>query len=76
MAGYTVAESLKAWEANAEFWDAQMGDCSNRFHREVVRPKVSRLLDLQPGDFVLDIACGNGQLLRVRGAGRGAGGRL
>lgn len=60
MAGYTVAESLKAWEANAEFWDAQMGDCSNRFHREVVRPKVSRLLDLQPGDFVLDIACGNG----------------
>lgn len=58
--GYSVEDSLRAWEANAEFWDNQMGDHSNQFHREVVRPKVSKLLDIQTNDFILDIACGNG----------------
>ena len=57
---YSVEKSLDAWETNAEFWDEQMGEHSNRFHREVVRPKVTRLLDIQKGVFVLDIACGNG----------------
>ena len=56
----TLEDSLRAWEANAEFWDNSMGDNSNEFHRQTVRPKVSRLLDIQSGDYVLDIACGNG----------------
>ena len=37
-----------------------MGDESNRFHREVVRPKVSELQDIKENDYILDIACGNG----------------
>lgn len=53
-------ESKEIWEENAEFWDNAMGDESNQFHREVVRPKVTDLLNLQPTDYVLDIACGNG----------------
>lgn len=57
---FSQEASRAAWETNAEFWDEQMGDESNRFHREVVRPKVTELLDPQPGDRVLDIACGNG----------------
>lgn len=57
---YSLEDSLEAWEANAEFWDGYMGDNSNEFHRLTVRPKVSELLDIQPGDYVLDIACGNG----------------
>ena len=57
---YTLEDSLQAWEANAEFWDNSMGDNSNEFHRQTVRPKVSKLLDIQSGDYVLDIACGNG----------------
>lgn len=57
---YSVEESLSVWEDNAEFWDSSMGNESNRFHREVVRPRVSELLDPQAGDFILDIACGNG----------------
>ena len=61
MGEYTVADSLKAWEANAAFWDAQMGEDANAFHKEVIRPKVSELLEIQPHDLVLDIACGNGQ---------------
>ena len=37
-------ESKKIWEENAQFWDNAMGDESNEFHREVVRPKVTELL--------------------------------
>ena len=39
-------ESKKIWEENAQFWDNAMGDESNEFHREVVRPKVTELLHL------------------------------
>lgn len=60
MDGHSVDDSLKAWEANAQFWDNRMGDDSNEFHREVIRPKVSELLDIKENDFILDIACGNG----------------
>lgn len=56
----SLQDSRRAWDANAEFWDAQMGDASNEFHRKVVRPGVGRLLDVSAGDFILDIACGNG----------------
>ena len=57
---HSLEDSRKAWQANAEFWDKAMGDHSNEFHREVVRPKVTELLEIQPDDFILDIACGNG----------------
>ena len=53
-------ESKKIWEENAQFWDNAMGDESNEFHREVVRPKVTELLSPNPADYILDIACGNG----------------
>ncbi len=51
---------LAAWEENAEFWDEQMGDESNFFHCDIVRPNVEKLLAINENDFVLDIACGNG----------------
>ncbi len=51
---------LTAWEENAEFWDEQMGDESNYFHRDIVRPNVEKLLKINNNDLVLDIACGNG----------------
>ena len=50
----------KNLEENAQFWDNAMGDESNEFHREVVRPKVTELLSPNPADYILDIACGNG----------------
>jgi len=48
-----------AWEANAAYWDAYMGE-GNDFVETLCWPALERLLDLQPGEGVLDIACGNG----------------
>ena len=62
--GSTTAESRKRWEANADYWDAAMGDESNRFHREIVRPATEELLGVKRGDRVLDCACGNGNFSR------------
>lgn len=66
-----LEESRKIWEKNAQFWDNAMGDESNEFHREVVRPKVTELLSPNSTDYILDIACGNGNYsayLAQRGA--------
>jgi len=56
----TNEESRFAWEENADFWDSRMGDESNDFHRTIVRPHTEELLNVVPGDLILDIACGTG----------------
>jgi SAM-dependent methyltransferase len=53
-------ESRNAWEANAEFWDARMGDEGNDFFRILQWPVTASFLDPQPADRILDVACGNG----------------
>src|SRR5215207_7352442 len=49
-----------AWEANAEVWDARMGDEGNDFFNLLCWPSLVSLLEVQPGHRYLDIACGNG----------------
>ncbi len=56
----TNDECKNAWETNAKYWDNYMGNESNFFHRDLVRPYTEKFLDIKSGDFVLDIACGNG----------------
>lgn len=56
--------SRQAWEANAEVWDVRMGDEGNDFVNALVWPGTQRLLDVQAGQRVLDIACGNGLYAR------------
>lgn len=51
------------WDANADFWNARMGD-GNDFHLQLIEPAQERLLAVQRGETVLDIACGNGQFAR------------
>ncbi len=57
-------ENRRAWEANAEFWDAHMGNEGNDFANLLCWPVVRFLLDPQPGQRILDIACGNGLFSR------------
>ena len=42
-----------------------MGDESNDFHREVVRPKVTELLNPDPTDYILDIPVGMEIILHI-----------
>lgn len=56
----TIDNGLTEWETNAEFWDDAMGDNSNFFHCDIVRPYTEELLEIKPDDLILDIACGNG----------------
>jgi 2-polyprenyl-3-methyl-5-hydroxy-6-metoxy-1,4-benzoquinol methylase len=56
-------ETRNIWDRNAEFWDDSMGD-GNDFQRLLVAPSCERLLNLQPGETVLEIACGNGVFTR------------
>jgi 2-polyprenyl-3-methyl-5-hydroxy-6-metoxy-1,4-benzoquinol methylase len=52
-------ETRQAWEENAAFWDEHMGE-GNDFVDVLVWPATERLLELEAGERVLDIACGNG----------------
>ena len=56
-------ETRKIWDQNAAFWDENMGD-GNDFQRILVAPASERLLNLQPDQTVLEIACGNGVFAR------------
>lgn len=49
-----------AWDANAEIWDSRMGDEGNDFFNLLCWPTLAWLLEPQPGQHILDIACGNG----------------
>jgi 2-polyprenyl-3-methyl-5-hydroxy-6-metoxy-1,4-benzoquinol methylase len=52
-------QALKAWEANAAFWDERMGE-GNDFFEILLWPAVEALLRPVHGEHLLDIACGNG----------------
>ena len=52
-------ETRQAWNQNADFWDERMGE-GNDFVEMLIWSATEHLLQLQPGERVLDIACGNG----------------
>ena len=57
-------ELQRVWDANAGFWDDTVGAHGNNFHRVLVSPAQLELLALQPGERVVELACGNGQFSR------------
>jgi 2-polyprenyl-3-methyl-5-hydroxy-6-metoxy-1,4-benzoquinol methylase len=59
-------ETRSAWDANAEVWDAKMGDEGNDFFRILQWPVITEFLEVERWSqtsakpCILDIACGNG----------------
>ena len=57
-------DTRQHWEINAAFWDKRMGSEGNRTARLLVFPTAEKLLALQGGEHILEIACGNGTFAR------------
>ena len=57
-------QTREAWNSTAQLWDEKMGDEGNDFHKYLVRPAIEKLLQLKPGQKILDIGCGNGLTTR------------
>ncbi|MBX3086544.1 MAG: methyltransferase domain-containing protein [Anaerolineae bacterium] len=57
------AESREIWDTNAEVWDTKIGG-GGGWQSTLMVPTVERMLKLQAGENVLDIACGNGHFSR------------
>jgi SAM-dependent methyltransferase len=58
------------WTQVADWYDKLVGDEGSEFHREVVLPGTLKLLAMQAGERVLDVACGQGVLCRLLHAGK------
>ena len=56
-------ENRRIWDANARWWDDQIGD-GNDFQTVLIEPATERLLDVRDGDTILDVACGAGRFAR------------
>jgi 2-polyprenyl-3-methyl-5-hydroxy-6-metoxy-1,4-benzoquinol methylase len=54
-----LAESRDIWDANAEAWDKRIGG-GGGWQTTLIAPTVEKMLAIQPGERVLDVACGNG----------------
>ena len=62
-----------SWDHVAAWYDQLVGETGSDYHQHVILPAALKLLDVQPGERVLDIACGQGVLVRpVLNAGAAA----
>jgi ubiquinone/menaquinone biosynthesis C-methylase UbiE len=57
------AEVRSVWDQLAAFWDERM-EAGKTWQRTLIEPSVERLLQLEPGERILEIACGNGEFAR------------
>ena len=56
-------DNRRIWDANARWWDDRIGD-GNDFQTLLIEPATERLLEVQAGDTILDVACGAGRFAR------------
>ena len=57
-------QARQMWDEKARFWDRLHGERGNAFHRRLVEPALLSLLCPQPGEQILDVACGSGVAAR------------
>ena len=53
------------WGEVAGWYDQLVGEAGSEYHRQVVLPGVLKLLQPQPGQKIIDLACGQGVLCRL-----------
>ena len=58
-----VDEAVEIWDEISDWWDERIGD-GNTAQDYLIEPTQERLLDLNPGEHVIDIACGAGRFTR------------
>ncbi len=54
------SEARAIWNGNAAWWDERVGPEGNNDQRFLIGPATERLLNVQQGEVILDIACGSG----------------
>jgi len=57
-----VSKTNTSWDPLARWYDGWVGQDGSRHHRQLAIPAVLELLELQPGQRILDIGCGQGVL--------------
>ena len=57
------SEVREIWDRNAPWWDERIGE-GNKYQTLLIGPATERLLELRPGEVILDVACGNGAFSR------------
>ncbi|MFG0305392.1 MAG: methyltransferase domain-containing protein [Phycisphaerales bacterium JB040] len=66
----------EGWEHVAGWYDELVSERRSDHHDRVVHPGVIRMLDPRPGERILDVACGQGELCRLLASQRLEGGEV
>jgi SAM-dependent methyltransferase len=53
-----------SWESSHQWYDKLVGEKGHYYHEHIVLPNLLKLLQLSPGQKLLDLACGQGILAR------------
>ena len=53
-----------SWGNSAQWYNKLVGETGHYYHEHVIFPHLLRLLNLHPGDSILDIGCGQGAWAR------------
>jgi 23S rRNA-/tRNA-specific pseudouridylate synthase/SAM-dependent methyltransferase len=57
-------DTARGWDHVAGWYDDLLSRRGSDHHEDVILPGVLRLVDPKPGDRILDVACGEGELCR------------
>ncbi len=67
-----MAKQKTSWGKVAQWYDSLLEDGADTYQQQLIKPNLMRLLNIKPGEQVLDIGCGQGffsRLVAAAGAG-------